>query len=110
VATGWLRTTYPHLDLSRSLLDPAGEVIDPYTDFSALTPPLPGTMQEYHVEVLPIGNHFAAGHRIRLYVLGTPIDMQGAPPGVDTLSIGGLTLSRLILPTYGTGLATAFGH
>jgi hypothetical protein len=36
--------------------------------------------------------------------------MQGAPPGVDTLSIGGLTLSRLILPTYGTGLATAFGH
>ena len=109
VATGWLRTLYPGLDPTRSLVDPAGDVVDPYNDFSAQVPALPGTTRQYHLEVLPIGNHFAAGHRIRLYVLGSPLDMEPAPPGLDLLSTGGATLSRLVLPTYGTSLAAALG-
>ena len=109
VATGWLRTEYPGVDMARSVVDPAGDVIDPYNDFSTQDPALPGTVRQYHLEVLPIGNHFAAGHRIRLYLLGTPLDMQPPPPGLDTISTGGLTLSRLVFPTYGTGLAAAFG-
>ncbi|MHB8681220.1 MAG: CocE/NonD family hydrolase [Acidimicrobiales bacterium] len=110
VATGWLRTSYPGVDLSQSTLDPAGEVVDPYNDFSATNDAPLGATREYHVEVLPIGDHFAAGHRIRLYVLGTPFDMEGAPPGLDTLSIGGATLSRIVFPTYGTTLASALGQ
>ena len=109
VATGWLRTEYPGVDMARSVVDQAGDVIDPYNDFSTQDPALPGTVRQYHLEVLPIGNHFAAGHRIRLYLLGTPLDMQPPPPGLDTISTGGLTLSRLVFPTYGTGLAAAFG-
>ena len=66
-------------------------------------------MREYHLEVLPIGNRFAARHRIRLYVLGTPLDMEPPPPAVDTLATGGLMRSRLVFPTYGTGLAAALG-
>ena len=109
VATGWLRTEYPGVDLSRSLVDQAGDIVDPYSDFTAQDPTAPGAMREYHLEVLPIGNHFAAGHRLRLYLLGTPADMLAPPPGVDTLSTGGLTVSRLVLPTYGTTLAAALG-
>jgi predicted acyl esterase len=110
VATGWLRTLYPGVDRSRSLVDRAGDVVDPYNDFSAQDPALPGAVREYHLEVLPVGNQFAAGHRIRLYVLGSPLDMEPPPPGLDTLSTGGLTLSRLVFPTYGTSLAAALGR
>ncbi|HUC38155.1 MAG TPA: CocE/NonD family hydrolase [Acidimicrobiales bacterium] len=109
VATGWLRSSYPQVDLSKSLVDSAGDIVDPYNVFSSQSPAFPGAMRQYHIEVLPIGNHFAAGHRIRLYILGSPADMQGSPPGLDTLSIGGMTLSRLIFPTVGTSLATALG-
>jgi predicted acyl esterase len=110
VATGWLRTLYPGYDPARSIVDPAGDVVDPYTDFSAQDPALPGAVRQYHLEVLPIGNHFAAGHRIRLYILGTPGDMQWAPPGLDTLTIGGAAAARLTLPTVGTSLCTALGQ
>ena len=118
VATGWLRTEYPNIspacsssdNTNCSLDDPVGDVIDPYTDFSSQNDALPGTMRQYHIEVLPIGNHFACGHRIRLYILGIPGDMQGAPPGVNTLSMGGLNLSRLVVPTVGTTLTSAFSQ
>jgi putative CocE/NonD family hydrolase len=118
VATGWLRTDYPNVDLSdypntnqpKTLVE-KGEIVDPYNDFTSQDPALPGTRREYHVEVLPIGNHFAVGHRIRLYILGTPGDMQGSPPGLDTLSLGGVTLSHLVFPTVGqTSLSTALGQ
>ena len=110
VATGWLRTLYPDVDPAQSMTDPAGEIVDPYNEFGSFDPALPGTTREYQVEILPIGNHFAAGHRIRLYILGTPGDMQGSPPGVDTVSMGGMTLSHLIFPTVGTSLSAALGQ
>ena len=36
--------------------------------------------------------------------------MQGSPPGVDTVSLGGMTLSHLIFPTVGTSLSAALGQ
>lgn len=116
VATGWLRTSYPVVNRSLSIvepttLDPAGEIVDPYNVFSTQYPALPGTMREYHIGVLPIGNHFFAGHRIRLYILGIPGDMQGSPPGLDTVSLGGATLSHVVFPTVGaTTLSAALGR
>jgi putative CocE/NonD family hydrolase len=115
VASGRLRTSYPNVDRSKSYVAPAGsgdaagEIVDPYADFSALTVETPGAVREYHVEILPIGNHFAAGHRIRLYILGTPGDMASAPPALDLLATGGVTLSHLVMPSYGTTLAYALG-
>jgi uncharacterized protein len=103
VATGQLRTSFPRVDRTQSGVDRAtGEIVQPYADFSAKHDVLPGTMREYHVELLPIGNHFAAGHRLRLYIVGTPFDAQPSIPAVNTISLGGITPSRLILPTLGT--------
>jgi uncharacterized protein len=98
VATGQLRTSYPRVERARSLVE-GGDIVEPYADFSAPTPAPPGTLREYHLEILPVGNHFAAGHRLRLYVVGTSGAQQGAPAAVDSLSIGGPTPSRLVLPT-----------
>ena len=105
VATGSLRTSYPDLIKPFTLFDAAGDIVDPYTNFSVSDPALPGTTREYHVEIPPIGNHFAAGHRIRVYILGTPFDQLGSLPGLNTVSLGGVTASRLILPTNGSGVA-----
>lgn len=105
IATGALRTTYPTVDRSRSLVDQHGDVVDPYNVYTQADPALPGQQRRYQVELLPTGNQFAAGSRIRVYVLGTPVDQAGAPPGVNTVSLGGATPSGLLLPTVGSGPA-----
>ena len=100
VATGQLRTSYPHVDRSRSLLDPhTRDIAEPYADFSSQNTAAPGTRREYHLEILPVGNHFAAGHRLRLYIVGTSSAQQGATPGLNSISLGGATASRLLFPT-----------
>lgn len=101
VATGALRTTYPSIDPGRSLVDAQGDVVDPYNVYSSADPALPGQTREYQVELLPMGNVFVPGSELRLYVLGTPADQLGAPPGVNTVSVGGVTASRLLLPSVG---------
>jgi putative CocE/NonD family hydrolase len=103
VANGQLRTAYPQINAARSQYDPkTGDVVDPYPDFSAQDPAAPLATREYHVEILPIGNHFGAGHRLRLYIVGTSAAMQGAAPGVNSVSVGGVTPSRLLFPTIGS--------
>jgi predicted acyl esterase len=100
VAQGQLRTSYPRVLAARSLRDPrTGDIVEPYPDFSKGDDAPPGTLRRYHVEILPVGNHFAAGHRLRLYLVGTSGAQQGAPEAVDSISIGGATPSRLIFPT-----------
>jgi predicted acyl esterase len=106
VAQGQLRTAYPYIERSRSLEDPEGDIVEPYPDFSGVTPALPGTTRRYHVEILPIGNHFAAGDRLRLYVVGTSVAMEAAPPAANSLSIGGTTPSKLLFPTLGATPST----
>lgn len=100
VAQAQLRTSYPRVIRARSLLEPrTRDLVEPYADFSRQDPAPPGALRRYHLEVLPIGNHFAAGHRLRLYLVGTSIAQQGAPPAVDSIAIGGATPSRLLFPT-----------
>lgn len=100
-AAGALRTEYPTIDPSRSLVDRRGQVVDPYNVYSSSDPAAPGQTREYQVELLPMGNQFAVGSRIRVYVLGAPADQSGAPPGVNTVGLGGATPSRLLLPSVG---------
>ncbi|MGH9917411.1 MAG: hypothetical protein ACRD6W_00850, partial [Nitrososphaerales archaeon] len=71
----------------------------PYNVYSSQDLALPGTTREYHVEILPMGNTFGAGHQIRVYILGTPADQMPAPPGVNVVSLGGTTPSQLLLPS-----------
>jgi hypothetical protein len=102
VATGALRTSFPNVLPSCSLSDAQGEVVDPCNDFSQMSNGLPGTARSYQVELLPMGNVFAAGSRIRLYILGTPLDQLPSLPGLNTVTLGGASGSRLLLPGLGS--------
>ncbi len=109
VGVGRLRTSYPDLVAERSRVDGEGKIIQPYTDFSAKSLALPGAAHEYHVEFWPIGNRFGAGHRLRLYLVGTSAYMTPAP-GVNLVAVGGATPSRLLLPVLpGNDLCAALG-
>ncbi|HEY6427593.1 MAG TPA: hypothetical protein VIX84_10190 [Acidimicrobiales bacterium] len=50
---------------------------------------------------MPPGNVFSPGDRIRLYILGTPLDQLPSVPGLDTVLLGGTTGTRLLLPGLG---------
>jgi predicted acyl esterase len=102
VATGALRTAYPIVNRSRSLRDRHGTIVDPYNNFTTRKPAPLGATRRYQIELLPIGNRFAAGHRIRLYVVGTPVDQLPSPPGLNTVRVGGPAASRLLLPVVKT--------
>jgi predicted acyl esterase len=98
VGVGRLRMSYPKIDAARSLVDETGEVVQPYNDFRAKQPAGLLQTREYRVEFWPIGNRFGAGHRIRLYLVGTSSFMLPAIPGLNIVSVGGSTKSRLLLP------------
>lgn len=97
IGQGRLRSTFPDIDRSRSLIS-GGDVVQPYGDYSHKTTTAPFQRREYHVEFWPVGNHLAAGHRVRLYLVGTAATQLPATPGVNTVSLGGATPSRLLLP------------
>ena len=100
IGTGALRTSFPFVDSSRSLVV-NGQIVDPYNDYATQSTALPGQTRQYQVEIMPMGNVFAAGSRIRVYVLGTPFDQLASPPGVNIVSLGGVTPSQLLLPSVG---------
>jgi hypothetical protein len=102
VGTGALRTSFPAVDASRSMTDQAGQVVDPYNRFAIRDVASPGTTRRYQVELLPVGNHFAAGDRIRVYILGAPAEQLPSLPGINSLRAGGVAASDLLLPTIGT--------
>jgi hypothetical protein len=102
VATGALRTSFPNILPSCSLRDAQGRVVDPCNDYTAMSSAAPGTARTYQVELLPTGNVFSAGSRIRLYILGTPLDQIPSLPGVNTVSLGGTGGSQLLLPGLGS--------
>jgi predicted acyl esterase len=98
VGGGRLRTSFPDIDRARSVIDRRGEIVQPYNLFRERKPATPGATREYHVEFWPLGNRFAAGHRLRLYLVGTSGYQLPALPGVNTVALGGATPSRLLVP------------
>jgi predicted acyl esterase len=97
VGVGRLRTSFPAIDRDRSLIVD-GEVVQPYGVYSAKSMAAPAQQREYHVEFWPVGNRFEAGHRLRLYLVGTSSYMLPGAPGVNMVSVGGATPSRLLIP------------
>lgn len=98
VATGRLRSAYPHIDKSRSLTDPSGAIVQPYGRYEWRDSSRIGTATRYFVEFWPIGNRFRAGHRIRLHVLGASAFSGPGVPALNTVSMGGTSNTRLLLP------------
>ncbi|MFT4050413.1 MAG: CocE/NonD family hydrolase [Solirubrobacterales bacterium] len=98
VAQGRLRTSFPNVDNSRSVFDSRGEMVQPYGNYSAKSYTAPLTTREYHVEFWPIGNRFEAGHRLRLYVMGTSPLMIPPAPGINSVVSGRSMPTRLLFP------------
>jgi predicted acyl esterase len=98
VGVGRLRSSFPQIDRARSVIAANGDIVQPYGVYSARDDALPGQTREYHVEFWPIGNHFAAGHRLRLTLVGTSAFMLPQPGVVNLVSLGGATPSRILLP------------
>jgi putative CocE/NonD family hydrolase len=98
VATGRLRTAYPGVDLSRSLVDDTGAIVQPYGRYDQPDPAPIGQERRYHVELWPIGNRFQAGHRLRLHIVGASAYHQPSLPALNTIRLGGDNGSRLLLP------------
>jgi predicted acyl esterase len=98
VATGRLRTAYPGVDLSRSLVDDTGAIVQPYGRYDQPDPAPIGQERRYHVELWPIGNRFQSGHRLRLHIVGASAFHQPSLPALNTIRLGGGDGSRLLLP------------
>jgi putative CocE/NonD family hydrolase len=97
VGVGRLKISFPSVDRARSIVDRRGEIVQPYGDYTHPRPAVPGRTREYHVEFWPLGNRFAAGHRIRLYLTGISSFMLPTTPALHTVSFGDPTPSRLLL-------------
>lgn len=97
MAAGRLKSSFPGVDLARSLVDAHGNVVQPYGTYDLRAPAAIGQERRYHVELWPIGNQFEAGHRLRLHVLGVSGASQPGMPAVNTIRLGPAG-SRLLLP------------
>jgi predicted acyl esterase len=98
VATGRLSSAYPNVIRARSLIDSQGDVVQPYGDYSATHDATPMQARNYQLEFWPIGNRFKRGHRIRLVILGASLASSPSAPALNTVSLGGRSASRLLLP------------
>ena len=105
MAAGRLKSTFPGVDVARSLVDAGGNIVQPYGVYDAEDPAAIGEERRYHVELWPIGNQFDVGHRLRLHVIGVSGASQPGPPAIHTVRLGPEG-SRLLFPVLpGTDLA-----
>jgi hypothetical protein len=96
--TARLLSAYPNVVASRSLTDSRGDVVEPFGDYSSKSDATPGTQRNYQLEFWPIGNRFKQGHRIRLVILGASAASTPSTPALNTVGLGGVDASRLLLP------------
>lgn len=109
MAAGRLKTSYPGVDVSRSLLDAAGNIVQPYGTYDVQDPAAVGEERRYYVEFWPIGNKFDAGHRLRLHVIGVSGASQPGLLALNTVRLGEGG-SRLLFPVLpGSDLRSALG-
>lgn len=99
LTVGRLLTSFPDVVEEKSLVDSAGQIVQPYGDFSSKTP-LAGFLspQLYRVELWPIANRFKAGHRIRVDIVGASLFSLPTVPGLNSVDVGGTSGSRLLFP------------
>jgi len=107
MAVGRLNTAFPGVVPGKSLYS-AGQLVQPYGDYSHTNIGLLGVPRTYHVEFWPIGNRFQAGHRIQLSIVGQSALSLPNLPSLNTVVVGGTSGTRLMLPTApGSDLAAA---
>ena len=109
MAVGRLNTAFPNVVPGKSLYS-AGQLVQPYGDYTNPKPAVPGVSRMYHVEFWPIGNRFEAGHRLQLSIVGQSALSLPSLPSLNTVALGGSSGTRLMIPTApGSDLAAALG-
>ncbi|MDP9388121.1 MAG: hypothetical protein M3Q48_09475, partial [Actinomycetota bacterium] len=100
---GLLKASHRSLAPSRGDRTPDGRVYRPHHPHTDPTPVTPGRVEEYLVEVFPVGHVFRAGHRMVVTVSSPPaVDgvwaYEPTPPGVVTIHADAARPSRLLVP------------
>jgi predicted acyl esterase len=109
MTVGRLNTAFPGVVREKSLYAD-GLLVQPYGDYSSPQPTLPGVARDYHVELWPLANRFKAGHRIQVSIVGQSALSLPSLPALNTVTLGGSSGSRLVLPTVpGSDLQAALG-
>jgi hypothetical protein len=98
IAAGRLSSAYPNIIRSQSLIDPQGDVVQPYGDYSHKSDAPLLSSRTYQIEFWPIGNRFRVGDRIRLVILGASAASLPSLPALNFVTVGGPDASRLLLP------------
>jgi predicted acyl esterase len=98
LTAGRLLSSFPGVDEARSRYDADGQLVQPYGDFGQKSYAAPGTRRLYRVELWPVGNRFAAGHRLRIQVVGASAASPLGLPALDSVQVGAGSGARLLLP------------
>jgi putative CocE/NonD family hydrolase len=110
LTVGRLNSDFPGVDVSRSLTDSSGQVVEPYGDYSTSSPAPIGQSRPYQVEFWPVGNVFKQGDRIRLDIVGSSAASLPGLPALNSVRVGGPNASRLLFPVLpGSDLTAALG-
>ncbi|HWH33563.1 MAG TPA: CocE/NonD family hydrolase [Egibacteraceae bacterium] len=101
---GMLRASHRALNVAMSDKTADGRIYRPFHPHTNPTPVVPGQVNEYVVEIFPVGHVLRAGHRLVVKVHAPPrVDSFNAyvpryAPSVNTIHHGPRTPSRLLLP------------
>lgn len=98
LTVGRLSTDHPGVVREKSLVDDRGRVVQPYGDYTTSSPATPLAFRDYQVELWPVGNRFAKGHRIRVQLVGSSLASPLVLPGLHTIRVGGPEGARLRVP------------
>ena len=100
IQSGFLRASHLRLDPDRTVRA-EGEVVEPFPFHRQrhLSPPKPGAVRTYKIEIWPTAKRFPAGHRLRiaLYSADTANHLTLLKPALNTVHAG----SYLLLPERG---------
>jgi putative CocE/NonD family hydrolase len=106
---GLLRAGHRRLDTDRTWYNDDGDVIRPYRPHTNPTPPEPGTVRRYDVEVFPAGHLLYPGDRLFVAVTTPPL-LDGLAgyepsrvPGVNTVYQDADRPSNVLLPLHEWG-------
>jgi predicted acyl esterase len=101
---GMLRTSHDAIDLSQSQFTADGRIYRPWRPHEERQLALPGKVQNYLIDIFPVGHVFLPGHKLVAKIHAPPADdndynyIQKTLPGANTLHFGPATPTKLMLP------------
>jgi hypothetical protein len=99
-----LRTSHNAIDLSQSQFTADGRIYRPWRPHEERQLGLPARVQNYLIDIFPVGHVFLPGHKLVAKIHAPPADdndynyIQKTLPGANTLHFGPATPTKLMLP------------